>query len=223
MIRKKCIIIYILVFFFVSFSFINVFAEPNHKYNILIDLDECKLYLLETQSNELVKTYRIAGGKPSTPSPIGTWRIIYKDKWDKGFGTRWMQLSVPWGKYGIHGTNKPLTIGGSISLGCIRMLNSDVEELYDMVDYGTAVTIYGGPYDMMTYKFRDLIPGDRGADVFEVQRKLQDIGYFNGKIDGIYGEDLKVSVIKYRKDHKLSNTHNIDLEFYNAVGIKPFE
>ncbi|MBC2578765.1 L,D-transpeptidase family protein [Clostridium sp. DJ247] len=30
---------------------------------------------------------------------------------------------IRWGKYGIHGTNRPHTIGSEASPGCIRMLN----------------------------------------------------------------------------------------------------
>lgn len=197
--------------------------EKKVEYNILVDLNECRLYLLNKENNQIVKAYPVAGGKTDTPSPIGTWRIIYKDRWNKGFGTRWMQLSVPWGKYGIHGTNKPLTIGGPASLGCIRMLNKDVEELYDMVGYGAVVVIYGGPYDMYTNEFRTLIPGDRGADVFEVQRGLKHRGYYPGALDGVYGENMKSEVIRFRKENKLKLTHDIDREFYNALGIKPFE
>jgi len=43
--------------------------------------------------------------------------------------------------YGIHGTWEPETVGSAVSKGCIRMLNTDVEELFDIVPVGTAVTI----------------------------------------------------------------------------------
>jgi hypothetical protein len=198
-------------------------AGDKAQYNILVDLNECRLYLINKNTNEIIKTYPVAGGKRQTPSPIGTWKIISKAQWSKGFGTRWMQLSVPWGKYGIHGTNKPLTIGGAASLGCIRMFNENVEELYNIVGYGTVVVIYGGPYGMYTNEFRTLIPGDRGADVFEVQRRLKDRGYYNGTIDGIYDEGMKSGVIRFRREKKLRLTHNIDLELYNALEIKAFE
>ncbi len=57
-----------------------------------------------------------------------------------GFGSRWMGLNVPWGgKYGIHGTNQPGSIGFNASAGCIRMRNKDVEELYNLVEYNTTV------------------------------------------------------------------------------------
>ena len=36
-------------------------------------------------------------------------------------------------KYGIHGTSKPESIGKNMSLGCIRLRNQDVEELYTLL------------------------------------------------------------------------------------------
>lgn len=198
-------------------------TENKVNYNILIDLVDSKLYLINIDKNLIVKTYTIAAGKPSTPSPIGTWTIISKGKWSAGFGTRWMGLNVPWGRYGIHGTNKPLSIGGSVSLGCIRMLNKDAEELYERVSYGTPVAIYGGPYNMFINKFRYLNPGDTGSDVYEVQRKLKEKGYYLNALDGKYGEAMKEKVIKFRKDNNLSLSHTVDYDFYQALGMEPFE
>lgn len=44
--------------------------------------------------------------------------------------------------YGIHGTNAPESIGRSVSHGCVRLRNEDIEKLYDMVPIGTPVYIY---------------------------------------------------------------------------------
>lgn len=43
--------------------------------------------------------------------------------------------------YRIHGTNEPHTIGQNVSSGCIRMMNSDVEDLYGRVRVGTKVIV----------------------------------------------------------------------------------
>lgn len=43
--------------------------------------------------------------------------------------------------YRIHGTNEPWTIGQAMSSGCIRMVNKDVEDLYDRVKMGTRVVV----------------------------------------------------------------------------------
>ena len=42
----------------------------------------------------------------------------------------------------LHGTDKPETIGRSVSHGCIRLRNSDIESLYNMVEVGTPIYIY---------------------------------------------------------------------------------
>lgn len=43
--------------------------------------------------------------------------------------------------YRIHGTNAAHTIGGAVSSGCIRMLNSEVKDLYKRVRVGTRVIV----------------------------------------------------------------------------------
>lgn len=45
--------------------------------------------------------------------------------------------------YRIHGTNQPWSIGLSLSSGCIRMMNKDVEDLYSRTDIGTKVIVVG--------------------------------------------------------------------------------
>jgi hypothetical protein len=44
--------------------------------------------------------------------------------------------------YALHGTNRPETIGRSVSHGCVRLRNEDIETLYRMVPVGTPVYIY---------------------------------------------------------------------------------
>lgn len=45
------------------------------------------------------------------------------------------------GQYAIHGTNRPGSIGGFVSYGCIRMHNSDVLDLYSRISIGTLVVV----------------------------------------------------------------------------------
>jgi hypothetical protein len=188
--------------------------------SVLVDLTEERLYLIDTYNNKILESYRIASGKESTPSPVGTWKIVSLGKWSDGFGSRWLGLNVPWGKYGIHGTNKPYSIGSEASHGCIRMLNRDIEELYKYMQYGTIVAIYAGPYGPFEKGLKTLIPGDRGSAVFEVQRIMKNKGYYPGYVDGVYGEGMKKFVLKFRKANKLKNTHDIDKEFYDKLGIE---
>ncbi|HMG70972.1 MAG TPA: L,D-transpeptidase [Gemmatimonadaceae bacterium] len=54
-------------------------------------------------------------------------------------GTRRLELGDG---YGIHGTDQPQSIGQSVSHGCVRMRNEDIERLYPMVAVGTPVYIY---------------------------------------------------------------------------------
>ena len=60
-------------------------------------------------------------------------------------GTRWMALESAdhpeLTGFGIHGTWERDSIGSESSAGCIRMLNEEVEELFDLVPRKTIVTI----------------------------------------------------------------------------------
>lgn len=225
-------IIFLILFFLASGNYIikmsmdkrisskDVYIKENPQYyTVHIEVDRKQLKLIDRKNEEIVKSYPIATGKISSPTPLGTFKIVEKAKWGEGFGTRWMGINVPWGKYGIHGTNRPGTIGGNLSAGCIRMRNEDVEELYSLVDYNTLVLITNGIYGPMGQGYRELRPGDRGADVLEVQKRLKQNGYYDGALDGIYGEGMKAALIKHLKDNDISLTDRITANIYESLGI----
>ena len=102
-----------------------------------------------------IAVYPLGLGKTWTPTPVGYYKVQTKEinpSWidpsdpeyevpsgpDNPLGYRWMRIV---GNYGIHGTNKPDSIGHYVSNGCVRMLEKDVEELFDEVEVGTPVDI----------------------------------------------------------------------------------
>jgi lipoprotein-anchoring transpeptidase ErfK/SrfK len=50
-------------------------------------------------------------------------------------------MTLSGGEYAIHGTNRPGSVGGFVSYGCIRMLNPDISDLYQRVSVGTTVVV----------------------------------------------------------------------------------
>jgi lipoprotein-anchoring transpeptidase ErfK/SrfK len=50
-------------------------------------------------------------------------------------------MTLAGGEYAIHGTNAPGSVGGFVSYGCIRMLNTDITDLYGRVSVGTTVVV----------------------------------------------------------------------------------
>ncbi|HEX2257291.1 MAG TPA: L,D-transpeptidase [Afifellaceae bacterium] len=50
-------------------------------------------------------------------------------------------LSLSRRGYAIHGTNRPNSIGGFVSYGCIRMHNADIVDLFERVRVGTRVIV----------------------------------------------------------------------------------
>lgn len=133
------------------------------------------------------------------------------------------KITMPWGTYGIHGTMEESSIGGAHSHGCIRMFNEDVKELYGIVPIGTTVVIKNGPYGPFGTGFRELFPGDRGADVLAIQERLKALGYFKGEETGIYEDDLKSAIHKFQKDKNLEVKNTVTIEDYTAMGFKEFE
>lgn len=109
-------------------------------YRITINTQTHTLTLF--RNNAVYKTYTVAVGKPTTPTPKGTFKIINRAINPGGpFGVRWLGLNAPYGDYGIHGTNAPSSIGKNISNGCIRLFNNEILELSNLVSIGTVVKI----------------------------------------------------------------------------------
>ncbi|MBE3590092.1 MAG: L,D-transpeptidase family protein [Firmicutes bacterium] len=158
---------------------------------LVIDLNERTITLFV--KGQKVKTYPVAIGTEEDPSPVGEFQVVHKDRdWGDGFGPRWMGLNVPWGIYGIHGTNKPWSIGTRASHGCFRMYNEDVIELFPEVPLGTPVDIVGPDPE---YVPRDLYePGENGQDVVVLQFLLRRAGWNSGRADGRYGDNVVAAV-----------------------------
>lgn len=166
--------------------------------SILINLNRRRLTFT---INGSTTTYPVAIGKPSTPSPIGNWVIVQKTVNPGGpFGARWMRLSVPWGGYGIHGTNNPKSIGRAVSHGCIRMYNKDVIKIYDLTPIGTPVNIVGN-----AYTGRILKEGFSGDDVKQLQKDLKKLGYYKSSIDGVFGPKTTEAVKAFQTDNGLES------------------
>lgn len=101
----------------------------------------------------VVKCYDVAVGAHVSPSPSGEFQIVerltnptyYKPGTvigpgvDNPLGTRWLGLNIK--GFGIHGTNRPDSIGMNASHGCIRLKNSDVEDLFARVRVGDYVSL----------------------------------------------------------------------------------
>jgi lipoprotein-anchoring transpeptidase ErfK/SrfK len=104
---------------------------------------------------QFFKRYRVStGAKENTPEGEFTIvsRIVHPDWWhpqtgeripygdpEHKIGTHWLG----WDRkgFGFHGTDEPDKIGQPVSLGCVRLRNEDVEELYTLLPRGAVVTV----------------------------------------------------------------------------------
>ena len=127
---------------------------------VIIDIAERHLYLIESETRAL--RYGIGVGRDGF-SWAGLLRITHKTEWPdwrppseliarepylprfmaggpgNPLGARAMDLGNA--VYRIHGTNAPETIGQLLALGCYRLVNDDVIDLYDRVAIGTRVIV----------------------------------------------------------------------------------
>ena len=143
-----------------------VVADPTGKGAGSITIDTKSRYLYLSLGDGKAMRYTVGVGRPGftwsgkvrvgrkaewpawTPPPEMLKRRPDLPKFMKGgidnpLGARAMYLYN--GKrdsmYRIHGTSEPETIGKAVSSGCIRMLNTDVSDLYTRVKIGTSVTV----------------------------------------------------------------------------------
>jgi hypothetical protein len=200
------------------FPFSEVHSEKRQKIYIKIDLWTKELHVIEGE--KVIRRYKISPGTEESPTPIGTFMIIEKSKsWGGGFGTRWLGLDVPWGDYGIHGTNKPWLIGKNVSSGCIRMRNEDVEELFEIVTEGTVVHIEGPITGIGKGELKNLSLGSKGNLVQIVQERLKLMNFYNGKVNGIYDKETERAVKSFQKVNNLPITGGVTKREYILLGI----
>lgn len=120
---------------------------------ILVNIPARALRLYE--NDKCIAMYPVGVGTINTKTPVGYYKIIEKvvnPAWtdpddltvvissgpDNPLGYRWLGIG---GNYGIHGTNRPDSVGHYVSNGCIRMIEKDVEKVFDKVEVGTPVQI----------------------------------------------------------------------------------
>ncbi|MFC0473560.1 L,D-transpeptidase [Halalkalibacter kiskunsagensis] len=106
---------------------------------------------------EIKDVYKVATGKLGDETPLGTFTIIVKAKDpyyrkkdipggdpNNPLGSRWIGFNAnntDGRTFGIHGTNRPESIGYSITAGCIRLPNEVVEILFEEIPIGTTIHI----------------------------------------------------------------------------------
>lgn len=99
---------------------------------------EARLYYYE--KGQLIRVLPVVFGKPSTPTPVGNFRVYSKTPGPSVIFGPW----ALWyhGNYGIHGTNQEHLLRENwryFSAGCTRNYNDNIIWLYERVPVGTPV------------------------------------------------------------------------------------
>ena len=133
--------------------------RPTRESRIVLDLSQRRISLV--RGNQRLGSWPVAIGDPKTPTPKGEFAILNKKvnpiyvthksgqrRELRGpsspIGDRYMAFHRNGrGEFGIHGTAWPhwVQIRAAVSLGCVRMLNSHIRQLFDAVDVGTRLEI----------------------------------------------------------------------------------
>lgn len=189
--------------------------DPASRLSILIDRHYRTLTVYA--GTHYLAQYKIAVGTSNTPSPLGDFRVVHKSlNWGSGFGTRWMGLNVPWGIYGIHGTNKPDSIGAFSSHGCFRMFNRSVEQLYRLTPVGTPVIVFDSSLAAPRLGRKTISPGSAGQRVVYLQWRLQSLG-IPLVADGQYGRGTAWAVRYFQVTHLLAASGIADQQTLKAL------
>jgi lipoprotein-anchoring transpeptidase ErfK/SrfK len=122
-----------------------------------VEISKERFELVLTHNGAVYKHFYVAIGKEDR-TPVGQFTVeerIIKPTWygpegvypfghEKNvLGTRWLGFNrtEECSGFGIHGTKFPNSIKTKASMGCIRMRNENVEDLFDFIPKGCAVTI----------------------------------------------------------------------------------
>lgn len=145
-------------------------TELSH--GLVINIPELLLYHFHHGAYQ--RRYALAVGKPSWPTPTGSYFILNKAEdpvWtvpasiqaemesmgrepvqkvppgpNNPLGRFWIGTSAP--GVGIHATNRPWSVGHSVSHGCMRMLPEEIAQLFYQVEVGSMVKIIYQPIKM---------------------------------------------------------------------------
>lgn len=136
----------------------QVLRIPTERAHMLVALDaHWTLYLL---GGEVAGAWEVGVGKAGSETRAGNYYVGEKSTepmWfrpghkpvpfgdpENPLGTRWISWRAPDGTasgLGFHGTKEPGSIGQDLSQGCVRMLNQDVEELYEILPKDAAIVV----------------------------------------------------------------------------------
>lgn len=172
----------------------------------LLHVDTGRGLLHYFQTGELRESFPIASGSANALTPCGYWHVISKEI-DPGplFGSRWLGLSIPFGAYGIHGTDNAEAISKRVTHGNVYMLNVHIEHLFPLVPTHTPVLITGP-----AATGRMLQPGVLpGRDIQRAQTVLQALRLFREHPDGHYTGATAAAVYAFQELEGLWPSGNI--------------
>ena len=89
------------------------------------------------------------------------------------------------------------------------------------VGIGASASVYvsDAPKAELVVSAAVLRQGSKGSEVKEVQRRLKEWGYYNGKVDGVFGAGTRSAVIAFQKKNGLTADGVVGKATYRALGM----
>ncbi|MGB7059048.1 MAG: L,D-transpeptidase [Geitlerinemataceae cyanobacterium] len=126
------------------------------KNRLVVDLGDRRVYFYDDK--KLTASYPVSIGQSGWETPTGSFKITRMEEnpvWQQPItgaivppggqnplGDRWIGFWTDGSSYiGFHGTPDETKVGLAISHGCLRMRNSDIRQLYNLVTIGTPVKV----------------------------------------------------------------------------------
>lgn len=99
---------------------------------------------------------------------------------------------------------------GNWTFGCMALENEDMDELFEQPNIRTGITaiIIGSEFDRDDIPF--LLDARDPDKLKQYQRVFNEMGYYNGMIDGVYGPATGKALAKFQADNYLVITCDFD-------------
>lgn len=116
-----------------------------------ITVDRSRRLLVLTHGTHVVRRFRVAVGRPGSPTPLGSFSVTDRLRGSGAYGCCILAISatqpkLPRGWTGgnrmaIHGTSAKGSIGRFASAGCVRATDRDLRAIWMRIPLGTPVRI----------------------------------------------------------------------------------
>jgi peptidoglycan hydrolase-like protein with peptidoglycan-binding domain len=111
--------------------------------------------------------------------------------------------------------NPALVPQGPVNPDHEKMMDANGNEVEAKVDNGTLII---KEKQEPKHVFKKMLKfGDRSDQIKDLQTKLNELGYYNDKLDGVFGFRTMIAVKSFQKSNAKEPTGKVDAETFNLI------